>query len=84
MPELKTIDPKDVPPVFRGALEFAAAQADRILKAYPDYTPMYTVAASGTAKANAGRIGAKASFQASSGCSTATRRTRSGSPPLAS
>src|SRR5438552_6093875 len=43
MAESKSGPPKAVPPTFRTALEFAAAQADRILSAYPDYTPMYTV-----------------------------------------
>jgi unsaturated chondroitin disaccharide hydrolase len=30
-------------PTFRGAMDFAAAQADRILRQYPGYAPMYTV-----------------------------------------
>ena len=30
-------------PTFHAALDFAAAQAERVLFAYPDYTPMYTV-----------------------------------------
>jgi unsaturated chondroitin disaccharide hydrolase len=30
-------------PLFRGALDFAAQQAQRILTVYPGYTPMYTV-----------------------------------------
>src|SRR5947199_1211301 len=30
-------------PALRGALDFAAGQARRVLTAYPDYTPMYTV-----------------------------------------
>src|ERR671924_584045 len=30
-------------PCFRQALDFAAAQAQRTVTAYPDYTPMYTV-----------------------------------------
>jgi unsaturated chondroitin disaccharide hydrolase len=30
-------------PTFRGALDFAAAQSDRILATYPGYAPMYTV-----------------------------------------
>src|SRR5438874_10976191 len=32
-----------IPSGFREALDFAAAQADRILTMYPDYSPMYTV-----------------------------------------
>src|SRR5438067_1169074 len=43
MAETKSGPPKALPPAFGGALEFAAAQADRILTAYPDYTPMYTI-----------------------------------------
>src|SRR5271156_5570376 len=30
-------------PTFRTALDFAAAQAERVLTTNPDYTPMYTV-----------------------------------------
>src|SRR6201998_1604139 len=30
-------------PPFRAALDFAAAQAECVATAYPDYTPMYTV-----------------------------------------
>ena len=30
-------------PTFRGAMDFAAAQAERILRQYPGYSPMYTV-----------------------------------------
>ncbi len=31
-------------PQFKAALDFAASQAERILRAYPEYYPMYTVA----------------------------------------
>ena len=30
-------------PTFRAALDFAVAQAERVLTTYPNYTPMYTV-----------------------------------------
>jgi unsaturated chondroitin disaccharide hydrolase len=30
-------------PVFHGALDFATAQAERLIATYPDYSPMYTV-----------------------------------------
>src|SRR5437764_11520158 len=43
MAETKSGPPKALPPAFGGALEFAAAQADRIVTTYPDYSPMYTV-----------------------------------------
>ncbi|HTK74932.1 MAG TPA: glycoside hydrolase family 88 protein [Gemmataceae bacterium] len=43
MAETKSTQPKEISPAFRGGLDFAAAQSDRILATYPDYTPMYTV-----------------------------------------
>ena len=65
-------------PQFRGALEFAAKQARRVITTYPDYTPMYSVGGRGSAKVNAGQIGAEVSSPASSGCFTSTREKRNG------
>src|SRR5438105_11940296 len=30
-------------PIFRGAMDFAAAQSERVLREHPGYAPMYTV-----------------------------------------
>jgi unsaturated chondroitin disaccharide hydrolase len=43
MPDAILAQQVRVIPAFRAALEFAATQSDRILRAYPGYSPMYTV-----------------------------------------
>jgi unsaturated chondroitin disaccharide hydrolase len=43
MSDEKLLQRENLIPVFRDVLDFAAAQAERILRAYPGYYPMYTV-----------------------------------------
>src|SRR4051794_12757095 len=42
MPDAVSARRQDLLPTFRAALDFVAAQADRMLRQYPGYAPMYT------------------------------------------